>query len=407
MSNRNNNNNRRYNNSHNNGNYNRQNNKKNNKSNDEHRYDSSKRTIESLLSFDDNIEYEEDVRARQQNQNNNNNSGSNTNNNNKKNSGKIRGEDRYNDRDVSNNILKEVITDNEFCDKAEMLDDLTTKNGLIDMLQDIRNCNKKNMKLPYYVNEIFKNPAFAAALVEVLDEYYNKKDPLGRVLIDKKDMNILLDRMIYFYEYGPKYKNQKYVRAEAIDYCMKTYHSLILKYSKKKINKLRKELPKMPKEVAKLIAAITAGGNIRTIYALIDYFYIDAKEFKFSEKAIRTIFKICYPKVEKRELVKALMLEKRPNGDPIYRGGRSHEADVVWSKVDKIMRDELEKFSVEEIESLIREYIDIRKKTERKYRAPRRFGNRKAYHPDDFHKIVSTCEKIEAEDRSLLPWLRH
>lgn len=392
MSNRNNN--RRYNNNY---------NKQKNKNNGEHRYDVTKRTIDSLLSFNDFIEYDEDVKARQQNQNNNNNNRNDQNSNNEN-----KNNDRFEGRDVSNNILRQTIEEHDYYRKDEMIYKLTKQNGLIDMIEDIKNCKKKNLKTPSYVEKLFKDIEFLRALVEVLDEYCDKEDPFGRVLVSKKDMNIIFDNMYISIKNIEKYKKGKFgISDKTGEEMTRLYNYTITKHNKKKIKKLMKECPKVPITIARIIASLCAGGNIDlTLYTLLRYMYKDATEFKFTEKIIRTVFKIFYPKEDHKKLIEALMLEKRPNGDPIYRTTLSEEMDIVWSKVDKIMREELEKLSMDEIEEIIRDYIKKRKQQERKYRLPRRFGNRKAYHPDDFRKIVTVCEKIEEQDRSLLPYLR-
>lgn len=358
-------------------------NKRQHNNDDDHKYDSSKRTIKSLLSFDDTIEYEEDVKHNE----NDNNKG------NKKNW------DKSNTNNVSNNPLAGLLADDSVYDRQDIINLLVKKDCLINLIDDLKKAKKKNNKKPYYISALFRNIVFASALPEAINKL-TKKDELDESKLSKKDINILLDEILLFLSnsYDDNRLIQKYGE-ESVESMRRAYTNILYKFNKKKVKKFKKDISNMPESMVKQIIILTAGEDLHTIYRLLKFLYSEADEFTFDKKTLTKIFKICYGKDNMSEIIKYLMLEKRP-------GAMTKNVEDVWVTIDKLIRDELEDMNKKDIEDIILNYISDRKRQEKNGFIPRRFGNRKTIHPDDYPKLTKVCDKIEENDFSIIAYLR-
>ena len=185
---------------------------------DDHKYDSSKRTINSLLSFDDNIEYEEDVKRNGHNDN--------------KQESKRDWDNSNNNKNVSNNPLFNIISSNGAYDRQDVINILVKKNGLADLIDDLKKAKKKNIKKPFYISMLFRDIVFASALPEAIDKLI-KKDEFGETKISKKDINVLLDEILTFL--SNSYDNkliQKYGE-ESVESMRKAYTNILYRFNKK------------------------------------------------------------------------------------------------------------------------------------------------------------------------------
>lgn len=361
---------------------------------DECKYNSSNRTIDSLLSFDDNIVFEEDVK----NNLNNDNRNRNNNNQNQGNNNKNWNNGNSKKQNVSNNALAKIISNEGNYDRDDMLNILIKKNGLIDMISDIKKAKKKNDKKPYYISMTFRDIVFASALPEAISKL-SKKDDYGESQLSKKDINVLLDEILIFL--GNSYDQRLVQRygEESVESMRKAYTNVLYKFNKKKVKKFKKDISNMPESMAKQIIILTAGEDLRSIYRLLKFIYSESDSYSFDKKTLCKILKICYGKDNMNEVIKYLMLEKANNA-------MSKSAEDVWVTIDKLIRDELEDMSKRDIEKIISDYISERKRQEKNGIIPRRFGNRKSIHPDDYPKLTKVCDKIEEEDFSIITYLR-
>jgi hypothetical protein len=100
------------------------------------------------------------------------------------------------------------------------------------------------------------------------------------------------------------------------------------------------------------------------------------------------------------EVIKYLMLEKANT----YK--LSKNAAAVWATLDEIMRDGLEKMSKKEIESTLKFYVATRRQQEKFGKIPRRLGNRKTIHPDDYPNLTKAFENLEEKDFSTIDYFR-
>lgn len=381
--------NRRYNNGRNH-NYNQ---RQRNNNDEEHKYDSSKRTVDSLLSFDDHIEFDEDIK-------NNNHPDQNQNNRNSNNEYKGNKDDRNQSKkqNVSNNALIKVINSDGAYDRDDLINILVKKNALLDMISDLKKAKKKNDRKPFYVPVIFRDIVFASALPEAINKL-TKKDEFGESKLSKKDMNVLLDEILIFL--NNSYDNrliQKYGE-ESVESMRKAYTNILYKFNKKKVKKFKKDIPNMPESMAKQIIILTAGDDMRSIYRLLKFIYSEADSYSFDKKTLCKIFKICYGKDNMNEILKYLMLEK-------MSGAMTKSMEDIWITIDKLIRDELEDMSKRDIENIITDYVTERKRQEKNGPISRRFGNRKTIHPDDYPKITKVCDKLEENDFSMISYLR-
>ena len=135
----------------------------------------------------------------------------------------------------------------------------------------------------------------------------------------------------------------------------------------------------MPESMVKQIIILTSGEDLHTIYRLLKFLYSESDEFTFDKRTLTKIFKICYGKDNMGEIVKYLMLEKRSGSIP-------KNIEGMWVIIDKIIRDELEDMNKKDIENIILDYVSERKRQEKNGFIPRRFGNRKTIHTDDYTK---------------------
>ena len=368
-------------------NYRRHNNRNNGRQNneDEHKYDSSKRTVESLLSFDDNIVYEEDIKHQERD-------------NNDKQFTKKDWKDNSKKQNVSNNPLVKIISNDDTYDRDDVLNVLVKKNALLDMIDDLKKSKKKKEKKPYYISIVFRDIVFASALPEAIEKL-SKKDEFGESKLGKKEMNLLLDEILNFL--GNSYDGrliQKYGE-ESVNSMRKAYTNILYKFNKKKVKKFKKDISNMPESMVKQIIILTAGEDLRTIYRLLKFIYSEADNYSFDKKTLLKIFKICYGKDNLSEIIKYLMLERR-------NGSMTKSVEDIWVIIDKLIRDELEDMTKKDIEDIIYGYISERKRQEKNGLIPRRFGNRKTIHPDDYPKLTKVCDKIEENDFSVISYLR-
>lgn len=361
---------------------------------DDRKYTSSNRTIDSLLSFDENIEFETDVKNSNQFNNKNNNNNDRQGNNNKNNWNN----DNSKKQNVSNNALVKIISNDEGYDRDDVINILVKKNGLLDMISDIKKSKKKNERKPYYVPILFRDIVFASALPEAINKL-SKKDEFGECKLGKKDINIILDEVLAFLSNSYDSRLINRYGEESVESMRKAYTNILYKFNKKKVKKFKKDISNIPESMAKQIIILTAGEDLRSIYRLLKFIYSESDSYSFDKKTLCKIFKICYGKDNMNEIVKYLMLEKANNS-------MSKSTEDVWVTIDKLIRDELEDMSKKDIEKVISDYISERKRQEKNGSIPRRFGNRKSIHPDDYPKITKVCDKIEEEDFSVIAYLR-
>ena len=121
------------------------------------------------------------------------------------------------------------------------------------------------------------------------------------------------------------------------------------------------------------------------------------------------IFKICYGKDNMPNVMKCIMnervspLQNNPFGDIKSNKGESE----MWVLIDKTLRDYLESINKKDIKKIILAYIKERKLAKKHGDdARRRFGDRRAIHPDDYPNLTRVLEDLESNDFSIIEYLR-
>lgn len=316
----------------------------------------------------------------------------------------------YKNKDNKNNFNKEW--DNPLCkfldkdsvyDRDDIYNVLTKKNGLSKMIDDLKEWDSnKNQRKPYYISQLLRNIVFASALPEAIDKLLKKND-LGMSEINKKDLDVLMNEILILLNDTESLHN-KY-DDDSVESMIKAYTNILYKFNKKKVKKF-KDIKGLSEATAKKLIVLTAGKRVQTsIYQLLKFLYVevDDNEFLLNKKILLKIFKICYGKSQMRDVIKYIMLEKNY---PNMKDRMSAAACDLWVIIDQIMRDELEKMDKKEISSIVKEYISERKRQEKNGRVPRRLGDRRSIHPDDYPRLTKVFENIESKDFSIVSYLR-
>lgn len=282
----------------------------------------------------------------------------------------------------------------------DMLYKCLINGDLEQMVVEIKSAKKHNKKRPKYIGIAFKDIKFASALPEAMKYVFGKKSDYELELISKKDVNYILDELLNFLTHYQSYE-LSYNR-DAIESMVKAYITIVYRYSKSKVKKF-KEID-MPEEMIKKIVVLTSGkNNMSSIYQLFKYFYREVSEgstFNYSQKNILKILKICYDD-NMKDILMYIMLERVPSKDKM-----TPKVVDIWTTIDKLMRDELEKLDKKDIVTIINGYIDERTKQEKNGRMYRRLGDRRTIHPDDYPKLTKIFDQIEEDDFSTINYLR-
>ncbi len=282
--------------------------------------------------------------------------------------------------------------------RDDMYNALTKKDGLVNIISDLRDAQHKNKKIPYYIKYLFNDIIFASVLLDAINKLL-KEDNFGESVINKDDVDYILDQILYFL--GKSYDDkliEKYGK-DAVNSMRNAYINILYKFNKKKVKKFKKDIKNMSDSMVKQLVVLSAGGELHTIYRLLKFLYSEVDEFSFNKKNLTKIFKICYGKDNMKDIIKYLMLERVPSSI-------DEKVQDVWVIIDKIIRDELEDMGKKDIEKVILGYVNDRKRQESNGRIQRRFGDRRSIHPDDYPKITKVCDKIETEDISAITYLR-
>lgn len=329
-------------------------------------------------------------------------------------SGKKKSNKRNKHENRSNNNKGDLLHNignpnyNRVYDRDDVLNALVNKNGLIEMIAYLKDNKKNNNKNPNsYVFRAIRDIVFASALPEAIDKvFFNKNNNYEEELftydVSKKDLDYLMDEILYFCNGRNDKLIEKY-GYDAVESMVKAYTNILYKLNKKKIKKF-KDIDNIPEVMVKRLVVLTAGKNIQnSIYQLLKYLYevANEKSFNFTKKNTIKIFKACYGKKSMPDVAKCLMLEKVPKYE------MSKPVSELWVTLDEIMRDTLEDLDKSEIEKILKEYISTRRYQERNGKIPRRLGDRRTIHPDDYKKLTKVFESMEEKDFSIISLFRN
>ena len=327
-------------------------------------------------------------------------------NNDKQKKKKKHNENNNNKNNDYDNPLCKFLKPNIVYDRDDVLNVLIKKNGLVNMIKDLKSYKKDHKKKPQYVQSLLRDIIFASALPEAIS-IISKNDVLSENDLSKKDFDYLMDEILIFLNNTrdprllERYKNDK----ESITCMTKAYTNILYKFNKKKVKKFN-EVKNISESMVKQIVVLTAGGNIRTsIYQLLKFIYksVDEDNFKLNTKSLGKILKICYGKNNIDDAVKYIMLEKINSS---FKDNMSKHVSDTWVVIDEFVRNHLESLDKKSIEKIIKEYILERKHQERDKKIKRRFGDRRTIHPDDYPKLTKVFESIEEKDFSIIQYLR-
>lgn len=360
----------------------------------DYKFKPPRRDVNNLLDFsDESIIYE--------NENNEDEKSIDTKNNDNRNNGL-----NNNHKDNWSNPLCKYLDGNVPYDRKIILFVMTKKHGLHKLIEDINLCRKENRREPFYTTQAFRDIIFAAALPEALDICTDKDNKNSDLYISKKDMSIIMDKLLQFLNQSYEQRIIDKYGPESVESMRKAYLNILYKYNKKKVKKFE-SIKNIPEGFAKQLVVLTCSKNVRTtIYAVIKFLYMSAQDlpgFKLDANNIEKIFKAAYGKSKIQDVVKYLMLEKV---NPQAINQMNKPAVDVYAQLDLFLREKLESFEKKDIEKIILSYIDERRRQERDNKIYRRFGNRKTIHPDDYPKITKVCDQLEEKDFSLVRFLR-
>lgn len=314
---------------------------------------------------------------------------------------------KHNGNNENNNRpLCKYLKPNVVYDRDDILNTLVKKNGLIDMIKDLKSYKINHDKKPNYVQPLLRDIIFASALPEAIS-IVCKKDILDNNGIGKKDFDYLMDEILIFLNNikDPRIQERYNSDKESISCMTKAYTNILYKFNKKKVKKFE-EIKNLSESIIKQLVVLTSGGNVRTsIYSLLKFIYrsIDNDELKLTNKSFSKILKTCYGKSNMDEVVKYIMLEKT---NPNWRDNQSTAVSNAWIMIDEFIRNYLESLDKKSIEKIIKSYITERKHQEKDKKIKRRFGDRRTIHPDDYPKLTKVFESIEEKDFSLIQYLR-
>lgn len=306
------------------------------------------------------------------------------------------------------NPVDKLIREDPYHDKASAYKALVKHDGLYKMIKDLKDWSKnpKDKKRPFYIQNCLKDIAVAAALSDAINVILkdNKYD------IEKKDFDLFIDELLTVVKTSEEDRSlhQKY-NQEAIDAMREAYISILYRFNKKKLKKLEKL--DLPEDISKKIIVLTAGKNPNSsIYSLLKFFYRNAKRIEMSEKLLVKIFKVCYGKDKLPIVIKCIMNEKvNPvQTNPLVSGITENSPETrMYVLIDKLMRDELEGMGKKDCKNTILSYVKERKIAKKRGdMTRRRFGDRRVIHPEDYPRLTEVLENLEADDFSIIEYLR-
>lgn len=343
---------------------------------------------------------------RRSDRNNNNGHQNNRNDQNRNNNGNQNGQNNGgNNNQQWNNPVCKIFRNDKVYDRDDVLDLLVRKDGLIIMIKDLKSV-RKNPDQAYkasYVQKLLADIVVASAIPDALTDIFGKKydenDSFSR-----KELGYLMEEILIFLNSSYDKKLIQLYGSEAVESMRRSYTDILYKYNKKKVKKLTEEIKSMSKANAKRICIITAGGNPSSIYQLLKFIRkeSDSEEFfSTSTKSLTKLFKICYGKDNMDKVIKNLMLEK-VRTDVSYS-----EAEIDFNaNIDILIREYLESLDKEDIQSVLKEYVNDRKRQEKNGPIARRFGGSGTVHPDDYPKLTKVLKDLEKKDFSIIQYLR-
>lgn len=345
---------------------------------------------------------------------NNNNSNNNNNRNYDNNRDRNNNNNNFNNNNNNfNNPVTKVMRNQDY-DRSDIIKALTKKNGLSIMIEDLKKFKENPQgRRPFYITESIRDIIFASAISELLSKILDDKKLYQEYGIDKDDMELFMDEIVYFINnsYDDQTKNR--YTEESLDYMRRAYNSILYSFSKKKMKKF-KEVKGLSESLSKKLVILSSGTNVSvSIYKVLKLLYTETvalgldKDFDNIDNVkpyvenIWKIFKCCYPG-KKKDIIKYLMLEKRNDS-------RVNVTDIgynnVWLIIDEIISDKLESMEKKDKEDIIRGFIKERKRQEKDRRIPRRF-NKRSIHPDDYPKLMKFLDDFERKDFSIVEYLR-
>ena len=293
--------------------------------------------------------------------------------------------------------------DAQVYDRDKMINVLVERNGLLLLLVDLKTYKDapRDVK-PQYIDSAIHDIIFASALPEAIDKVFIKNDDLymNKWDVKKKDLHLLMEELLKFCNSKNSKTIDKY-GCDAVESMVKSYTNILYKLNKKKIKKF-KDIDLSDAYIKRLVI-LTSGKSIdTTIYRLLNYIYTMADEdIKLSKKSLIKIFKACYGKKCMPDVAKYLMLERAVRSEH-----GSNKVIDTWLKLDEIMRDTLESLNKKDIEKILKSYVSTRINQEGNRFIPRRLGDRRSIHPDDYKKLTKAFEKYETEDFSVVRYFR-
>ena len=303
-----------------------------------------------------------------------------------------------------NNPVYKIVKNYDYYDREIIYRALIKQDGLYKMIRDLNEWGGDPKKRkPTYINFCLKDIAVAAALPQAIDDVLKEK----KYDLSKKDFKLFMNEILNVIRNSKNDTLLQRYNKEAIEKILKSYGDILYKLNKKKGKKL-KELNLEDKAVKDIIS-LTAGTPDATVYQLLRYFYNNANDLNMSEKLMLKIFKICYGKDNMPNVMKCIMnervspLQNNPFGDIKSNKGESE----MWVLIDKTLRDYLESINKKDIKKIILAYIKERKLAKKHGDdARRRFGDRRAIHPDDYPNLTRVLEDLESNDFSIIEYLR-
>jgi hypothetical protein len=313
----------------------------------------------------------------------------------------------------SNPLEKYYVSDQCEYNRDQMIKTLVEEDGLEILIGDLKAWKYNHGPRPFYANRCFEDIIFASALPKALSSKFKGKkkddydDILETGLLDKKDINIILDEILFLLNH--KIKDERFIKKysqESRDSIIKAYTNILYKYSKKKLKKF-KGIGDMGESAAKQLVVLTAGENpYNSIYNLLNFLYRETDNpsseiCQLNNKNILKIFKISYGKNNMKNVLKYLMLERSRNKDRM-----SKNVVDLWVVIDEILRDGLEDLDKKDIIKVIESYVNDRKKQETSGRIKRRLGDRRSIFSEDYPKLTKAFESIEKKNPNFIEYLR-